>query len=100
MKHETLNGMQVMTVDVKTASAQDHVRLAPNDYLKKQGMEVEQGDAVKINGSRVTRDGNYLLLASQITTNKNGKALELRQDDDTPKWNQEESINAQSQSRH
>ncbi|WP_454062422.1 PRC-barrel domain-containing protein [Candidatus Nitrospira salsa] len=100
VKHEMLNGMQVMTVDVKTASAQEHVRLAPNDYLQKQGMEVEQGDAVKINGSRVTRDGNHLLLASQITTKKNGKALELRQDDGTPKWNQEESINAQSQSRH
>jgi len=100
VEHARLNGVQIMTVDVQTASTQEHVRLAPDGFLVEQGMEVQKGDAVQISGSRITRDGNDLILASQIMTKGNGKAIELRQDDGTPRWEQEESINAQSRSQN
>lgn len=100
VEHARINGVQVMTVDVKTASTEEHVRLAPDGFLVEQGMEVQKGDAVQISGSRITRDGNDLILASQIMTKGNGKAIDLRQDDGTPRWEQTESINAQSRSRN
>ncbi|MEX2492447.1 MAG: PRC-barrel domain-containing protein [Nitrospirales bacterium] len=88
----------LVVLDIQSAKGKERVRIAPDDYLKKQGIEIKEGDKVEVSAIRVTRDGENLLVASTMTLKKNGKVLKLRLDDGTPKW--EQGINTKSQSKN
>jgi sporulation protein YlmC with PRC-barrel domain len=90
----------LVVLDVKTATGKERVRLGPDDYLQQQGIEIKEGDQVEITGSRVTRDGENLILASKVTLKRDGKVLALRQTDGTPKWNPDKGINTKSKTRN
>lgn len=76
----------LIVLDVKTPSGTERVRVAPDNYLTKQGIEIKEGDTVEVTGSRIMRDGESLVSASQVTLKGNGKVLAVRKDDGTPKW--------------
>ncbi len=84
----------LVVLDVQSESGRDRVQIAPDDYLKKQGIEMNEGDSVKVVGSRMTQKGQNLLLATKLILTKNGKELALREHDGTPKWNQMREISA------
>lgn len=90
----------LVVLDVKTTSGEERVHVGPDDYLKRQGIEIKKGDTVEVTGSRITRDGKNLFLASNIILKENGKVLILRQKDGTPKWNQGKGINSKSKTRN
>jgi sporulation protein YlmC with PRC-barrel domain len=82
----------LVVLDVKTSSGKERVRVAPDNYLKEQDIEIKEGDKVEVTGSRVHRDGEDVVMASKVTLKRNGKVLTVRQDDGTPKWNLKEGI--------
>ena len=90
----------LVVLDVNTASGKERVRLGPDDYIQKQGIDIKEGDKVKITGSRVTRDGEDQLVASKVTLIRDGQVLVLRQADGTPKWNPDTGINTKSKTRN
>jgi sporulation protein YlmC with PRC-barrel domain len=90
----------LVVLDVKTASGEERVHVGPDDYLKQQGIEIKKGDTVEVTGSRITRDGENLFLASNIILKENGNVLILRQKDGTPKWKQGKGINTKSKTRN
>lgn len=99
--HDMLESGVAMTdslvvVDVKTAAGTERVRIAPDNYLKEHHIEIKEGDRVKITGSRIHRDGENLIMASQVTLIRNGKVVAVRQDDGTPRWNMKEGIHSKS----
>ncbi|MDR4493515.1 MAG: PRC-barrel domain-containing protein [Nitrospirales bacterium] len=89
----------LIVLDVKTSSGQERVRVAPDNYLKEQGLDIKEGDRVEVTGSRINREGKDLVLASKIVLKRNGKVLALRQDNGTPKWSMEETIHTKSRSQ-
>jgi sporulation protein YlmC with PRC-barrel domain len=82
----------LIVLDVKTPSGTERVRVAPDNYLKEQGIEIKEGDQVEITGSRVMREGESLIMASKVLQKRNGKVLSVRQEDGTPKWTMERGI--------
>lgn len=88
----------LIVVDVKTPSGTERVRIAPDNYLKEQGIEIKEGDKVEVTGSRIMRDGESLVIASKVTLKENGKVLAVRKDDGTPKWNNEVGIHSKTSS--
>ncbi len=88
----------LVVLDVNTSKGKQRVRVAPDNFLKEQGIEIKEGDKIEVTGSRVTRDGEDVVLASKVTLKRNGKVLALRQNDGTPKWNLNESIHTKGKS--
>lgn len=84
----------LIVLDVKTPSGTERVRVAPDNYLTEQGMEIKEGDKVEVTGSRIMREGESLIIASKVILKRNGKVLAVRQDDGTPKWNMERGIHS------
>lgn len=89
----------LVVLDITTSRGKERVQIAPDDYLEEQGIEINKGDKVEITGSRVTRDGENVFLASKVTLPKSGKTIDLRQSDGTPQWNQEKGISTKSKTR-
>ncbi len=89
----------LVVLEIATPMGKERIQVAPDNYLENQGVEFNEGDKVEITGSRVTRDGEKVLLASTVTLQKNGKEIALRQADGTPRWNQEKGITTKSKTR-
>ena len=60
------------------------VHLGPRWFLEKQKLQLKAGDAVTVNGSRVTMDGKPVLIAAEIS--KGSEVLKLREGDGRPIW--------------
>ena len=60
------------------------VHLGPRFYLEENGIEVKVGQTVEVTGSRITRNGQPVLIAREICLGDYG--LELRAEDGTPYW--------------
>jgi sporulation protein YlmC with PRC-barrel domain len=90
----------LVVLEVQTPSGQQRVWVAPEDYLQQQGIDLKEGEDVKITGSRVTKDGELVIVASKVTLKKNGKEVGLRQPDGTPQWQQDQEIQTKSKSQH
>lgn len=88
----------LIVLDVKTPSGTERVRVAPDNYLKEQGVEIKEGDKVEVTGSRIMREGESLIVASQVTLKGNGKVLAVRKDDGTPKWGTGSGIHTKTSS--
>jgi hypothetical protein len=86
----------LVVLDVQTSAGKERVRIAPDNYLKEQGIEIKEGDKVEVTGSRINRDGEDVVLASKVTLKRNGKVLAVRQDDGTPKWNPKGGVHTKS----
>ena len=63
----------LVVLDVKTPSGQERVRVAPDNYLKDQGIEIKEGDKVQVSGSRIIREGENVVLASRVTLMRDGR---------------------------
>lgn len=63
------------------------VRLAPLDYLSKQGVTIEPKDQVVVAGSEVELIGRSGLIATQLQ--HKGKTVQLRGDKGVAKWGSE-----------
>ncbi|HNP27781.1 MAG TPA: PRC-barrel domain-containing protein [Nitrospirales bacterium] len=88
----------VIVLDMKTSSGTERVRVAPDNYLKEQGVEVKEGDNVEVTGSRIMKEGESLIIASKIVLKRNGKVLAVRQDDGSPNWNRDTGVHSKSKS--
>ncbi len=88
----------LIVLDVKTPSGTERVRIAPDNYLKEQGIEIKEGDKVEVTGSRIMREGESLIIASKLTLKGNGKFLAVRKDDGTPKWDIGSGIHSKTSS--
>ncbi len=69
---------------LKTATESLEVHLGPTAFLKDRKVELARGDAVDILGSRVTLDGESVLLAREIK--KGERTWTLRDSTGRPLW--------------
>lgn len=60
------------------------VRLGPKSYVDRQAMKIASGDRIEVKGSRVTIEGQAVLIAAEVR--KGEQSLLLRHDDGTPYW--------------
>lgn len=61
-----------------------YVHLGPQWYIDKQEMAINTSDKVEVSGSKITVEGNTVLLASSIK--KGDKTWQLRDDKGFPFW--------------
>lgn len=74
----------LISLKVKTSSGVIAVHLGPSWYLDNNSFKVEKGDNITITGSRVTFNGQSIIVASEV---KNGKkSLKLRNEEGFPVW--------------
>lgn len=77
-------GLGGLHLTVKTASESVVVHMGPAAFVKEKNFAVAVGDRVDITGSRVTLEGETVLLARVIT--KSGQTLTLRDASGRPLW--------------
>ena len=70
---------------LKTEAGDITVNLGPPWFPLKQDFTVKQGDTLEVTGSKVTRDDQTWLLATQI---KNGQTLKVRDENGKPLWHE------------
>lgn len=63
------------------------VVLGPQRYLAEQGMALNEGDEVKVRGSKAQgRDGIIYILAREVTETSKGAVITLRDEGGFPNW--------------
>jgi len=74
----------LISVNLKTSSGTFVVHLGPAWYFDNHNFKVEKGDHITVTGSRVTFNGQTIIVAAEV---KNAKtSLRLRNDDGFPLW--------------
>jgi hypothetical protein len=87
---ETTRGMSSLLLESVDGAYQ--VMIAPGWYLKDQQWDIQSGDLIKVEGSRMTdAKGKLYLVASRITNQRTGTLFELRDDQGNPRWRGERS---------
>jgi len=77
------NGVHlIMKTDKKETIS---VHLGPEWFLDNQDVQIAKGDAITVNGSKVTYENKPAIIAKTIE--KEDSVLELRDDNGFPKWN-------------
>ncbi len=69
---------------VKTGEETITVHLGPGWYLEEQNVKFEKGDKLEVTGSKVTFDGEHVIIASEVK--KGEETLELRSGNGIPAW--------------
>ncbi len=69
---------------VKNGEETVSVHLGPGWYLEDQGIMFESEDKLEVTGSRITLDGEQVIIASEV--NKGDEVLELRNGNGIPVW--------------
>ncbi len=69
---------------VKTAEKTVSVNLGPGWYIENQGIIIEPEDKVEITGSKVTFEGEQVIIASEVK--KGDEVLKLRDGNGIPAW--------------
>ena len=69
---------------VKTGEKTVSVHLGPGWYIENQGIIIEPEDKVEITGSKVTFDGEQVIIASEVK--KGDEVLKLRDGNGIPAW--------------
>jgi hypothetical protein len=77
-------GMGGTHLVLKTGDERIEVHLGPSAFLKERGIEIAQGDAVEVVGSRVTIEGSEALIARELR--KGETSLTLRDSSGRPVW--------------
>jgi hypothetical protein len=63
------------------------VMLAPNWFLTQARVDIREGDALTIEGSKMMdRKGRLHLVAARVTNERTGAVLELRDEQGRPRW--------------
>lgn len=75
---------EVVRLTLKTDKETIPVIMGPSRYLDKQDLKPAPKDTVEITGSRVTIQGQAVILASEVK--KDGKILKLREANGKPVW--------------
>ncbi len=75
---------QGVHIQLKTNRETLPVHLGPRWFLDNQDILIEQGDQIKVKGSRITFEGKPALIAARIE--KGEDILQLRDDDGLPQW--------------
>lgn len=78
------NGYTGIHLLVQTKTEKIAVHLGPEWYIEEQGVTLDKGDKVNVEGSRITFDGEPAIVARKLI--KGSQALILRSEDGTPKW--------------
>jgi uncharacterized membrane protein YgcG len=81
-------GMQVQGLVLKTDKDNITINLGPPWYVSKQGFTLKQGDFLEVTGAQVTRDGQTLLLATQVK--KDDQTLKVRDEKGAPLWREQD----------
>lgn len=76
-------GIEGVELSVETAGTVLPVHLGPRWYIEQQD-QVEEGDRVTVTGSRITFEGESVLIAATVTLG--GKTLTLRDKQGFPVW--------------
>ncbi len=72
-------------ITLRTESAEAvQVHLGPTAYLAEQQLAVQMGDRVRVVGSRITLDGDSVVIAREVT--KGGRTWTLRDGSGLPLW--------------
>lgn len=87
---ESAKGMASLLLETKEASYQ--VMIAPGWYLKDLQWDIQSGDLLEVEGSRMTdTKGKLFLVASRITNRRTGSLFKFRDDQGNPLWRGERS---------
>ena len=87
---ESTKGMASLMLESKDGVYQ--VLISPGWYLKDQHWDIQNGDPLKVEGSRMTDSkGRIYLVASRITNQRTGTLIELRDEQGNPRWKGERS---------
>jgi hypothetical protein len=74
---------------VQNNGQESEIHLGPQAWLNNQGLQLKQGDFVKIKAYQGTLyNGNPALFAAEVTGPKGGKTLMLRDENGFPMWRQ------------
>jgi hypothetical protein len=71
---------------LRTEAGKIKVYLAPNIYVNKLPVKLKESDRIQVTGSKVTWEGQPLLLAAQVK--KGDQVLPFRRPDGVPYWRQ------------
>jgi hypothetical protein len=69
---------------LKTADGEIPVHLGPDSWVDQQKVKIAKGDAITVEGSKVTFEGGPAIIARSVT--KGGETLVLRNPDGIPVW--------------
>jgi hypothetical protein len=87
---ESTKGMASLKLESKDGVYQ--VMIAPGWFLKDQSWDIQNGDPLKVDGSRMAdAKGDLYIVASCITNKRTGSLLELRDEQGNPRWMAERS---------
>lgn len=76
--------MRYQGLVLKTEAGSITVHLGPPWYVGQQGFQAEVGDTLEVTGSKITRNQQTILLASEVKWDD--KSLKLRDDQGYPLW--------------
>jgi hypothetical protein len=82
----TAPGMQTQGLALKTDGGTMMVNLGPPWFPRKQEFEAKPGDTLEVTGSRISRDNQTWLLASEVK--KGERVLKVRDETGKPLWRQ------------
>lgn len=78
---------QGLHVFVQSNGQESEIHLGPQAWMNNQGLQLKQGDTVKIKVYKGTfYNGNPALFAAQVTGPKGGEAIILRDKNGFPMW--------------
>lgn len=60
------------------------VHVAPTSFLASNGLEIARHEVIEVVGSRITVNGEEMIVAREIT--QEGRTLAVRDADGTPRW--------------
>lgn len=69
---------------LSTSSGSISIHLGPGWYIEKQDMQIAIDDNITVTGSKVTYDGNQVIIAKEVV--KGDMILKLRDDEGYPFW--------------
>ncbi len=81
-------GMQIQGLVLATDKGTMTINLGPPSWVSKQGFHLKQGDSLEVTGSKVTRDDQTVLLASQVK--KDEQTLKVRDEKGAPLWQEQD----------
>jgi hypothetical protein len=75
------------TLSLQTPTERFTVMLGPGWYLSEQKVDIQNGDPLLIEGSKMMdRRGDLHLVAARVTNQRTGTVLELRDNAGRPRW--------------
>lgn len=77
-------GMGYRSATLKTDQGEMSVHLGPVWFMDEQKMGIKKGDTLEVTGSKITQDGQTVILARECTMN--GKKMMLRNNQGIPMW--------------